>query len=57
LAQREIEMLRNQPIGNNIYEPSVFIMSPREIISELPITECLFKGIFQTLKAVWHRGR
>jgi hypothetical protein len=46
-------MSRNQPIGNDdIYYPSGFIMSPSEIISGLPTIECLFKDVFQTLKAV-----
>ncbi len=50
-VQREIKMLRNQPLGNDIYDPSGFIMSPREIISGLPIFECFFKDVIQTLKA------
>jgi hypothetical protein len=43
VVQREIKMLRNQPIGNDIYDPSGYIMSPRELVSGLPIFECFLK--------------
>jgi hypothetical protein len=51
VVQREIKMSKNQPIGNDFYDPSGFIMSPREIVSGFPILECFLKDVIQTLKA------
>jgi hypothetical protein len=46
------EMLRNQPLGTDIYDPSGFIMSPRETVSGFLLLECFFERSYANFKGL-----